>query len=203
MSNFEDFTNEYIFRLNSCFCKEQIFKMKMLSDDLLNVWKKNNTVFICGNGGSGANALHIANDLHFGLGDMLIDKKKGLKADALTSNIAVLSCLANDLGYENIFSNQLEVKGSKDDILIALSGSGNSPNIIKAINAAKKKGIKTYSILGFDGGLCKSISDIPIHFKIDDMQIAEDTQVIVLNICIKWIVNKKNQEYKKMDNKLS
>ena len=203
MSNFEDFTNEYIFRLNSCFCKEQIIKMKMLSDDLLNVWKKNNTVFICGNGGSGANALHIANDLHFGLGDMLIDKKKGLKADALTSNIAVLSCLANDLGYENIFSNQLEVKGSKDDILIALSGSGNSPNIIKAINAAKKKGIKTYSILGFDGGLCKSISDIPIHFKIDDMQIAEDTQVIVLNICIKWIVNKKNQEYKEMDNKLS
>ena len=174
--------------------------MQVLSESLENVWEKNNTVFLCGNGGSGANALHIANDLHFGLGDMLINKKIGLKADALTSNTAVLSCLANDLGYENIFSNQIDVKASKGDILIALSGSGNSPNIIKAIKSAKDKGIKTFSILGFDGGRCKNLSDFPIHFHIEDMQIAEDTQVIVLNICIKWLVNRKNEDYLKSKN---
>jgi len=197
MKTFEEFTNEYLTKLLSCFCDEPISKMQQLSDDLLKLWEENNTVFVCGNGGSGANALHIANDLHFGIGDMLIDKKKGLKADALNSNTAILSCLANDLGYENIFSNQINVKGSEKDILISLSGSGNSPNIIKAIKAARGKGMKTYSILGFDGGLAKKISDIPIHFKIDDMQIAEDTQVIVLNICIKWIIYKINYKYKK------
>ena len=197
MKTFEEFTNEYLTKLLSCFCDEPISKMQQLSDDLLKLWEENNTVFVCGNGGSGANALHIANDLHFGIGDMLIDKKKGLKADALNSNTAILSCLANDLGYENIFSNQINVKGSEKDILISLSGSGNSTNIIKAIKAARGKGMKTYSILGFDGGLAKKISDIPIHFKINDMQIAEDTQVIVLNICIKWIIYKINYKYKK------
>ena len=197
MSDFKEFTNEYLQKLSSCFTIDQVSQMEVLSESLENVWENNNTVFLCGNGGSGANALHIANDLHFGLGDMLINKKNGLKADALTSNTAVLSCLANDLGYESIFSNQIDVKASKGDILIALSGSGNSPNIIKAINLAKDKGIKTFSILGFDGGICKNISDFPIHFHIGDMQIAEDTQVIVLNICIKWIINRKNEKYLK------
>ena len=194
MTNFKKFTNEYLVKLKECFCDDQISKIQELSDNLLKVWEEDKTVFLCGNGGSGANAMHIANDLHFGLGDMLIDKKKGLKAEALNSNTAVISCLANDLGYESIFSNQIDVKGSEEDLLISLSGSGNSPNIINAIKAAKKKGMKTYSILGFDGGLCKSISDIPIHFQINDMQIAEDTQVIVLNICIKWIVNRINHQ---------
>lgn len=195
MKTFEEFTNEYLLKLLACFSDEQISKIQTLSDSLLKVWEENNTVFLCGNGGSGANALHIANDLHFGLGDMLIDKKKGLKSDALNSNTAVISCLANDLGYESIFSNQIDVKGSKDDILISLSGSGNSPNVVEAIKAAKRKGMKTFSILGFDGGICKKISDIPIHFQINDMQIAEDTQVIVLNICIKWIVNILNEKH--------
>ena len=200
MIDFTDFTNEYLQKLSSCFTIDQVSQMQVLSESLENVWEKNNTVFLCGNGGSGANALHIANDLHFGLGDMLINKKNGLKADALTSNTAVLSCLANDLGYESIFSNQIDVKASKGDILIALSGSGNSPNIIKAIKSAKDKGIKTFSILGFDGGICKNLSDFPIHFHIEDMQIAEDTQVIVLNICIKWLVNRKNEDYLKSKN---
>ena len=195
MSNFDDFTNEYLLNLSSCFSNKQIAQMQLLSETLLNIWERNKTVFLCGNGGSGANSLHIANDLHFGLGDMLIEKGKGLKADALTSNSAVITCLANDIGYENIFSNQIDVKASKGDILIALSGSGNSSNIIKAIKSAKNKDMKTFSILGFDGGICKGISDVAIHFPINDMQIAEDTQVIVFNICIKWIVNKKNEEY--------
>ena len=87
--------------------------MKVLANELRTVWDKNNTLFICGNGGSGANAMHIANDLHYGIGDMLNHKKIGIKVDALTSNTAVITCLANDLGYENIFSKQIEDKASK------------------------------------------------------------------------------------------
>ena len=192
MVSFNQFSKEYLYKLSSCFKDEQISNIKILSEAIKDIWINQKTLFLCGNGGSGANALHIANDLHFGLGNMLKDKKNGLKADALVSNTAVVTCLANDLGYESIFSNQIEVKASKNDILVVLSGSGNSQNIIKAIESAKMKGMKTFSILGFDGGICKNLTDHTIHFPVNDMQIAEDTQVIVFNICIKWIVNQIN-----------
>ena len=195
MRDFNQFSKEYLEKLSSCFNDKQISSMKILAEDIVNLWNNEKTLFLCGNGGSGANALHIANDLHFGLGHMLNHKKKGLKADALVSNTAVLTCLANDLGYERIFSNQIDVKSSKKDLLVVLSGSGNSPNIIKAIESAKKKGMKTFSILGFDGGKCRDLADVTIHFPVNDMQIAEDTQVIVFNICIKWIVNQLNNNY--------
>ena len=197
MVSFNQFSKEYLDKLSSIFSDEQISNMKILSEAIMDVWMNKKTLFLCGNGGSGANALHIANDLHFGLGHMLKDKKNGLKADALVSNTAVLTCLANDLGYESIFSNQIEVKASQKDILVVLSGSGNSQNIIKAIEAAQMKGMKTFSILGFDGGICKKLTDHVIHFPVNDMQIAEDTQVIVFNICIKWLVNQINHNYLK------
>ncbi len=79
-------------------------------------------------------------------------------------------------------------------MLIALSGSGNSLNIVRAINTAKAKNIKTISILGYDGGICKEISDIVIHFPINDMQVSEDIQMIVFNICIQWIVCELNSK---------
>ena len=87
-------------------------------------------IFICGNGGSGGNAIHIAIDFIYGAG---ITNNSGLKIEALTSNQSVITCLANDLGYENIFSEQLKVKATENDILIILSGSGNSKNVLKAI----------------------------------------------------------------------
>ena len=85
----------------------------------------------------------------------------------------------------------LNAKGNKGDLLLILSGSGNSKNVIKAIRLAKKKGIKSFSILGFDGGECKKISDKTIHYKVDDMQISEDIQMIVFNICMKELMKTK------------
>ncbi len=192
MDNFKNFSKRYLSTLIESFSDDQLRDMKILAHELRNVWDKNNTLFICGNGGSGANAMHIANDLHYGIGDMLNHKKNGIKVDALTSNTAVITCLANDLGYENIFSNQIEVKASKDDLLVVLSGSGNSQNVVNALKAANHKGMKTISILGFDGGMCRELSETSIFFPVQDMQIAEDTQVIVFNICIKWIVEQIN-----------
>ena len=194
MDNFKNFSKSYLSKLIESFSDDQLRDMKILAHELRNVWDKNNTLFICGNGGSGANAMHIANDLHYGIGDMLSHKKNGIKVDALTSNTAVITCLANDLGYENIFSNQIEVKASKDDLLVVLSGSGNSQNVVNALKAANHKGMKTISILGFDGGMCKELSETSIFFPVQDMQIAEDTQVIVFNICIKWIVEQINNQ---------
>ena len=107
----------------------------LLAHDLFSVWRRSSRVFICGNGGSAANAIHISNDFSYGINP----DGKALDVEALTANTAIISCLANDTSYEYVFSNQLRSKAKKGDLLIALSGSGNSENIISAVREGKKK----------------------------------------------------------------
>ena len=157
-------------------------------NQILKTWKNKKTIYVCGNGGSAGNANHIANDLIFAAGKK---NKKGIKVESLASNPSIITCLANDIGYENIFSEQIRVKGSKGDLLIVLSGSGNSTNVIKAIKEAKKNKLDTFAILGFNGGMCKKIVKNYIHYEVNDMQISEDLQMIVLNICIQELMKQK------------
>ena len=96
-----------------------------------------------------------------------------------------MTCLANDIGYQNVFSHQLKVKAQAGDILIVLSGSGNSDNIVNAIKQAKSMGVKTFAIIGYNGGQAKLLADSVIHVALDDMQIAEDIQVIVGHMVMK------------------
>lgn len=194
----KEFINEargYLLRLSGCFKDSHLEQVKRLGEDLLQAWMKGQQVFICGNGGSAANALHMANDFHYGIGASKSEPTlPGLKVEALSANSAVITCLANDTGYENIYSNQLNVKGNSSDLLIALSGSGNSKNIINALYTAKKMKIKSYAILAFSGGKCKEIADEVIHFPVNDMQVAEDTQLIIGHICMQWLnANKPNK----------
>ncbi|ABM70724.1 SIS domain-containing protein [Prochlorococcus marinus] len=191
-NNFTNFANIYLKNLNNVFDENILERIQDLSRELKSCWVNSKNVFICGNGGSAGNAMHIANDFHYGIGYSKSDTGKkstipGLRMIALPSNPSIITCLGNDIGYENIYSHQLEVLGNAGDILIILSGSGNSQNVINAILTAKKIGIKTYAIVGFDGGKCKEIADKNIHFKIKDMQIAEDTQLILFHICMQWI----------------
>ena len=153
--------------------------VEKLRDDLKSAWKLKLKIFVCGNGGSAANANHLANDLLYGISP---EDGKGMNVHSLTSNIAVNTCLANDTGYENIFSNQLSALASAEDVLIVFSGSGNSQNIINAIRMANTLGMKTHAILGFDGGKCKELANNPIHIPIDNMQIAEDFQMMIGHI---------------------
>lgn len=155
-----------------------------LAEALREAWKNGRHIYLCGNGGSAGNAIHIANDFIFGAG---MKNGVGLRVEALSANAAILTCLGNDIGYENIFCEQVRVKGDPGDILIVLSGSGNSPNVVKALETANAKGMKTFAILGFTGGKCKDIAQHPIHFEVDDMQIAEDMQLIVGHICMQWL----------------
>jgi len=106
---------------------------------------------------------------------------------ALPANTAVLTCLANDEGYDSIFSLQLAVQARAGDLLIALSGSGNSPNILKALEQAKKMQVRTFAVLGYSGGKAKAMADVPIHFAVDDMQIAEDMQLVVGHMIMQWL----------------
>ena len=180
----DDIFKDYRYRLISCMQSFDWSLVSKLAKEILSAYKKGRHVFLCGNGGSAANAIHIANDL------LYLQSKaesKGIRVTALPANQAVVTCLANDIGYEDIFSYQLERLGSKRDILVVLSGSGNSPNILKAVDTAKKIGISTYAILGFDGGKCLNLADTAIHFPVNDMQIAEDLQLIVGHMLMQWL----------------
>ena len=147
-------------------------------------------MFFCGNGGSAGNAIHLANDFLYG-----IAKKTGggMRVHALSANAAVMTCLGNDVGYDRIFSEQLAVQAQAGDLLVALSGSGNSPNIVSVIEQAKGMGVKSYAILGYSGGKCKEISDVAIHFPVSDMQIAEDMQLVVGHMLMQRLYDQRPQ----------
>lgn len=178
------FFNEYSLRLQDVLAKSDWSPVFKLAEDLQLCLKENRRLFICGNGGSAGNAIHLANDFLYGIAKR---SGGGLKVLSLSDNPAVITCLANDLGYDQIFSEQLAVQGEKNDLLVVLSGSGNSPNIIRVMNQAKKMNIKSYAILGFDGGQCKDLADVAIHFSVNDMQIAEDMQIVVGHMIMQWL----------------
>ena len=191
----------YLERLQGCFDEANLKASEKLAHKLHQAWIDGRNVYICGNGGSAANAIHIANDLHYGIGACGAGKQlPGLRVEALSANSGVVTCLANDTGYDNIFSHQLEVKSKRGDLLIALSGSGNSPNIVKALTTANQIGLETFAILAFDGGQCKAVAKTPIHFAINDMQIAEDTQLVVGHLCMQWLNSNKPDQIKPLSN---
>jgi D-sedoheptulose 7-phosphate isomerase len=156
-----------------------------LTAALRKCWRNGNRLYLCGNGGSAGNAMHVANDLFYGIAK---GNGLGLSAQALPSNVSLLTCLANDEGYAEIYSRQLAVDGRKGDILAVFSGSGNSPNILRVLEQAQQMGIESYAILGFSGGKAKAMADVPIHFAIDDMQISEDVQLIVFHMIMQWLL---------------
>lgn len=188
------FASNYIELLTEALKMLDTHALNDFSNILIELLKHKKTLYICGNGGSAANALHIANDFTFGISP----SGNAISVEALPSNSAVLTCLANDIGYDNIYSHQLKVKARKGDVLLVLSGSGNSTNIINAIIQAKEIGLHTAGILGFDGGEALSLVDTALHFQVNDMQISEDAQVVVGHILMK-ILNSKIGEGNKCE----
>jgi D-sedoheptulose 7-phosphate isomerase len=150
--------------------------VKLLITEIIKVEENQNTIFLCGNGGSGANSLHIENDWSIGINKL---SDLNIRIITLGSNPPVLSCIANDYSYSEIFSKELRMKSRPGDLLITFSGSGNSPNIINAIIEAKKLKVRSCAITGFDGGEAKKIADISINFPVHNMQIVEDIQLIL------------------------
>ena len=194
IESFKHAAQSYMSRLYRCVTPDILDKVEELAEALNEAWKSKRNVFICGNGGSAANALHIANDFHYGVGACGSgDKMPGLRVEALPSNPGILTCLANDTGYENIYAYQLKTKANANDLLIALSGSGKSKNIINALNEGNRIGMNTFAILGFSGGNCKEIAKVAIHIPINDMQIAEDSQLIIGHICMQWLSQEKTK----------
>ena len=185
--------NIYIDKLKNILTYKNLKNAELLAKKLLILCKKKKKLFICGNGGSAANANHIANDLLCGVKTKYFS---GINVESLSSNTSIITCLANDINYEDIFSEQLLAKGTKNDLLLVLSGSGNSRNILKALITAHSLKMNTFAILGYDGGKAKKIVKNFIHLPINDMQISEDSQLIISHICMQWLkkeLSKKNQ----------
>ena len=158
--------------------------------DYCKILKKNlsskKNIFICGNGGSAANAMHIASDLS----TLSLLNGFSLNAYSLNDNISVITCISNDKDFKYIFSEQLKVKAKKKDILILLSGSGNSANIIEAAKTAKKIGMYIIGIIGYPNSKVLKDCDFCINLKINDMEIAEDMQLIIHHISKKYLLIK-------------
>ena len=139
--------------------------------------KNANRVYLCGNGGSAANAMHIANDLI----------ACGIKAQALTADVATLTAIANDYGYEVVFSRQLRTLGEPGDLLIALSGSGRSKNIIAALKEAAARGMRSALICGLGAGEATVFAD-EVYRLGENMQAAEAAQIAIGHQVREWLL---------------
>ena len=149
---------------------------------LLDCYNRGGTVYTCGNGGSASTATHMVCD--FGKGTCYeLDKK--FHFVCLNDNIPTIMAIANDDSYDNIFAYQLKDRLTKNDLLLAISGSGNSHNIIKAVDYAKEVGAKVIGMTGYNGGKLMKAADYHLHAPIDDMQITEDVHLIFNHMMMK------------------
>ncbi len=158
-------------------CKEDILKaVNILSE----VYGNGNKLLLCGNGGSAADCQHIATELMIRLSHHI--QRPALPAIALTTDTSNLTAGGNDIGFENVFARNLEGLGNKGDLLIAISTSGNSGNIIKAVEMAHEKGMKVIGLLGGDGGKLKPIVDLPIVIPSSNVQRIQEGHITVAHI---------------------
>lgn len=142
---------------------------------LLETFEGGNTVFVFGNGGSSATASHFQNDFNKGVSEHTEKKFNFL---CLNDNVATVMAVANDIGFDEVFRFQLVGHMRPGDVVLAISGSGNSKNVLNAVEYAKKQGAKVIGLTGFGGGKLKELSDVSLHVPVNSMQITEDIHMV-------------------------
>ncbi len=147
-------------------------------DKLHSAYQHGRTLYLFGNGGSAALASHMACDLGKGTSAPQLNRKR-FRVIALTDNLPLISAWANDTHYDEIFSQQLCSLCSPGDVAFAISGSGNSPNVLKALNVARENQLFTIGLTGFRGGKMKDLCDLCVVIPCDNMQVIEDLHLSV------------------------
>ncbi len=142
---------------------------------LLETFENGNTVFVFGNGGSSATASHFQNDFNKGVSE---HTEKKFNFQCLNDNVATVMAVANDIGFEEVFRFQLVGHMKPGDVVLAISGSGNSKNVLNAVEYAKSQGAKVIGLTGFAGGKLKELSDVSLHVPVNSMQITEDIHMV-------------------------
>ena len=181
-------TTAYLERLGREIGRIDQAAMRRWSDHVYGAWEQGRFVYIIGNGGSGTTASHMAED--FGKSSLPDDKlhddgQKRLKVLSLTDNAGWLMAVANDVNYDQVFVQQLMNFGEKGDVLIAISGSGNSPNILHAVEWANRHGLLTFGLTGYGGGKLKAIQQDGLHVALDDMGMVESIHLCLFH----WVLN--------------
>jgi D-sedoheptulose 7-phosphate isomerase len=178
----------YLVRLHAELDRVDRAEVQSLGDALYSAWQNGRFVFVLGNGGSAATAMHLAADLgknSVAQEDLAAIRGRRLKILSLTDNQGWVTAVANDLAYDQIFVQQLANYASPGDLVIAISGSGNSPNVLAAVDWANTHDLVTFGVTGFDGGKLKALQKAGIHVRLDDMAMVESIHSCVLH----WIVD--------------
>lgn len=179
---------EYLERCAAVFQSVDISMVERLAEDIYKSYVSGRFVFICGNGGSGSTSSHFCEDLAKSTldpSDFTNDDAKRLKVLSLTDNTSCILAWGNDEGFDRIFVEQLKNFASPGDILIAISGSGNSPNVLNAVEWANRHELSTWGITGYSGGTLQKISRNNLHVPLDDMGMVESIHLILFH----WILN--------------
>jgi D-sedoheptulose 7-phosphate isomerase len=180
--------SDYLSRLETELHRIDQGHLKHWADLLYAAWQRDNFVYIIGNGGSGTTASHMAEDLGKSTlrpEELHDEQKKRLKVLSLTDNAGWIMAVGNDVGYEDIFLQQLMNFGRTGDLLIAISGSGNSPNILKAVDWANRHGLITFGLTGYSGGKLKEIQNSGLHVDLNDMGMVESIHLCLFH----WVLN--------------
>lgn len=166
-------------------------QIENFSDLLERAWRDGRFVFIIGNGGSGSTASHLCEDLaKCTLCDF--ENQRRLRVLSLTDNAPWITAVANDIDYESVFLEQLKNLASPGDLLLAISGSGNSPNILRAVEWANKNGLETVGITGFSGGKLGPLAKHRLHVGVDDMGVVESLHLAVFH----WVIDDLHRRFK-------
>jgi D-sedoheptulose 7-phosphate isomerase len=135
-------------------------------------------LFTCGNGGSAADAQHLAAELT----GRFEKERRGYPATALSTDTSALTSIGNDYGFDHIFARQLQAQASRGDVLVAITTSGNSPNVVKAVEQARAMGVRTIALLGRDGGACAEMVDIPLVVAVPRTARIQEAHVLILHL---------------------
>lgn len=175
--------------------KLDVAEMQALADAIYKRYQEGRFVFIIGNGGSGANASHLCEDLAKSTVDDF-ETQKRLKVLSLTDNTPAILAWANDTSYDRIFVEQLKNFASEGDLLIAISGSGNSPNVLKAVEWANSHGMETFGITGFDGGKLRKMAHQTLHSPLTDMGMVESLHLVAFHYVLDDVYGRINGKKK-------
>jgi D-sedoheptulose 7-phosphate isomerase len=184
--NVPDFSRLYFDYLASVLKSISLADIKKFVEVLLEARERESSIFFIGNGGSAATASHFANDIAIGTKTFA----KPFRALSLCDNQAVITAIANDDGYEEIFSQQLQTLLRREDVLVSISASGNSPNLLHAIDTAKKMRATTVAITGFDGGKMKKMVDVSLHVPTEKGEYgpAEDAHMVLDHLVSNYLM---------------
>jgi D-sedoheptulose 7-phosphate isomerase len=179
-----DFANQYLAETLPLFQEYRSDTFKTTMAAMTQAYQHGSTIFICGNGGSAGTSNHMVNDLSKGT---VVEGKKRLRVIGLADNMSLLTAYANDNGYETIFVEQLKSLWAPGDILIAISASGNSPNVVKAAEYARLHHGEVISLVGFSGGKLKDVSNFSFHFKSFNYGAVEDAQLMFSHLSSQYL----------------